>query len=91
MLFRSLTTGVWVGAEERSVRFRSTRLGQGSHTALPIWAYYMRKVYNDPSLHISQGDFPKPNVPNADLDFNCWGNDSSDDEDDFDVEFIDEF
>lgn len=86
-----LTTGVWVGAEERSVRFRSTRLGQGSHTALPIWAYYMRKVYNDPSLHISQGDFPKPNVPNADLDFNCWGNDSSDDEDDFDVEFIDEF
>ena len=33
-----LTTGVWVGAEDRSVHFRSTKLGQGSHTALPIWA-----------------------------------------------------
>ena len=37
-----LTTGVWVGAEDRSVHFRSTELGQGSHTALPIWALPFR-------------------------------------------------
>ena len=82
-----LTTGVWVGAEDRSVHFRSTKLGQGSHTALPIWAYYMRKVYNDKSLNISQGDFPKPNAPGVDLDFNCWqsGNDEES------IEYIDEF
>ena len=81
-----LTTGVWVGAEDRSVHFRSTDLGQGSHTALPIWAYYMRKVNNDPNLHVSKGDFPKPNLPNVDLNFDCSTYD-----DDEGVEFIDEF
>jgi len=81
-----LTTGVWVGAEDRSVHFRSTRLGQGSHTALPIWAMYMKKVYADKSLNISQGNFPKPNTPGVDLDFNCWQYD--DEERD---EYIDEF
>ena len=66
-----LTTGVWVGADDRSVHFRSTQLGQGSHTALPIWALYMKKVYADTRLHISQGDFAKPNIPNVDLNFDC--------------------
>ena len=45
-----LSTGVWVGAEDRSVHFRSTKLGQGSHTALPIWAIYKKKVYADKNL-----------------------------------------
>ena len=81
-----LTTGVWVGAEDRSVHFRSTRLGQGSHTALPIWAMYMKKVYNDSDLNISKGDFPKPYAPGVDLDFNCWQS-----EGDESIEYIDEF
>ena len=81
-----LTTGVWVGADDRSVHFRSTRLGQGSHTALPIWALYMKKVYNDKSLNISKDDFPKPYLPGVDLDFNCWQSE----EDEVD-EYIDEF
>lgn len=81
-----LTTGVWVGAEDRSVHFRSTQLGQGSHTALPIWALYMKKVYADKSLSISKGDFPKPNLPGVDLNFDCdrYDNDEG-------VEFIDDF
>lgn len=81
-----LTTGVWVGAEDRSVHFRSTQLGQGSHTALPIWAIYMRKVYNDKSLNISQGDFKKPTIPGVDLNFDCdrYENNEA-------IEFIDEF
>jgi len=33
-----LTTGVWVGAEDRSVHFRTITLGQGANMALPIWA-----------------------------------------------------
>ena len=66
-----LTTGVWVGAEDRSVHFRSTQLGQGSHTALPIWALFMKKVYADKSLNISKGDFTKPNIPGVDLNFDC--------------------
>ncbi len=81
-----LTTGVWVGAEDRSVHFRSTKLGQGSHTALPIWAMYMKKVYADKNLNISKGDFTKPNIPGVDLNFDCdrYDNDEG-------VEYIDEF
>ena len=55
-----LVTGVWVGAEDRSVRFRSLQLGMGTNMALPIWGYYMNKVYADSTINISQGDFPKP-------------------------------
>ena len=65
-----LTTGVWTGAEDRSVHFRSISLGQGSNMALPIWALYMQKVYADPTLHISKGDFPKP-LANVDMEFDC--------------------
>ena len=81
-----LTTGVWVGAEDRSVHFRSTKLGQGSHTALPIWAMYMKKVYADKSLNISKGDFAKPYAPGIDLNFDC---NRYDDEES--IESIDEF
>lgn len=65
-----LTTGVWVGAEDRSVHFRTISLGQGANMALPIWALYMRKVYDDPSLHISQGDFSKP-LTDVSIEFDC--------------------
>jgi len=39
--------GAWVGAEQPVVRFRSTRLGQGAATALPICGVFLRKVYED--------------------------------------------
>ena len=66
-----LTTGVWVGAEDRSVHFRTIRLGQGANMALPIWALYMQKIYNDHSLGISPSDdFPKP-LKNIDIEFDC--------------------
>lgn len=55
-----LVTGVWVGAEDRAVRFRSLQLGMGTNMALPMWGYYMKKVYADSTLNISQGDFPRP-------------------------------
>ncbi len=58
-----LTTGVWVGAEDRSVHFRTISLGQGANMALPIWALYMQQVLADPSLNISKGDFEKPLQP----------------------------
>ncbi len=65
-----LTTGVWVGAEDRSVHFRTITLGQGANMALPIWAMYMQQVYADPTLGISQGDFQKP-LGNVDIEFDC--------------------
>jgi len=58
-----LVTGVWVGCEDRSAHFRTIHLGQGANMALPIWALYMRKVYDDPELHIPMGDFTKPAKP----------------------------
>lgn len=58
-----LVTGVWVGGEDRSIRFRSISLGQGANMALPIWALYMKKVYEDKELNISTSDFEAPLLP----------------------------
>ncbi|SEM98049.1 penicillin-binding protein 1A [bacterium A37T11] len=55
-----LVTGVWTGAEDRSISFASTAQGQGAHAALPVFAYYMQKIYKDKSLNYSQGDFELP-------------------------------
>ena len=56
----NLVTGVWVGAEDRAVRFRSMNYGQGARMALPIYGYYMEKVYKDPDIGLSTRDFPIP-------------------------------
>lgn len=45
-----LVSGVWVGGEERDIHFDSMAMGQGATMALPIWAYFMQKVYKDPYL-----------------------------------------
>ncbi len=58
-----LVAGVWVGAEDRGARFRELSLGQGANTALPIWAKFMQKVYDDEELEISKEDFEKPMRP----------------------------
>lgn len=58
-----LVTGVWVGADERAIRFATTDMGQGANTALPIWGYYMQKVHGDSTIKISSGDFEKPEKP----------------------------
>lgn len=66
-----LVTGVWVGGDDRTIRFRSMSLGQGANTALPIFGIYMQKIYADPNLKVSQGDFELPQGMNADF-MNCW-------------------
>ncbi|MBK7856142.1 MAG: transglycosylase domain-containing protein [Bacteroidetes bacterium] len=55
-----LVTGVWTGCEDRSVHFRTTQLGQGANTALPIWALYMKNVWADKELKYSQQNFDAP-------------------------------
>lgn len=57
-----LVSGAWVGCEDRQVHFRSTALGQGGHMAMPIFAYFMKEVYADRSLVISQGEFKRPDI-----------------------------
>jgi len=81
-----LVSGVWVGCEDRSAHFRTLTLGQGANMALPVWALYMKKIYADSTLDISQGDFEKTLKP---LPFNldCESfNRSKEDFDDFDEE-----
>lgn len=57
----NLTTGVWVGWEDRATHFRGTGEGQGAKMALPIWAIFMKKVWADKTLQISPDDkFIKP-------------------------------
>ncbi|HNO03775.1 MAG TPA: transglycosylase domain-containing protein [Flavobacteriales bacterium] len=65
-----LVTGVWTGAEDRSVRFSRTALGQGANMALPIYGYFMNKVYADPSITISTGDFVRPSELTG-VDLSC--------------------
>lgn len=69
-----LTTGIWVGGELRGIRFRSISLGQGASMALPVWAHYMKRVYEDPSLGIRKDDFERPAGP-LNYELNCTGGD----------------
>jgi penicillin-binding protein 1A len=65
-----LTTGIWTGCEDRSAHFRTLTLGQGANMALPIWALYMKKVYNDPTLGYTKNDFEKP-IHGMNVEFDC--------------------
>jgi putative penicillin-binding protein 1A len=49
-----LVSGCWVGGEDRDIHFDSMSMGQGATMALPIWAYFMQKVYADKQLGYSQ-------------------------------------
>lgn len=55
-----LVTGVWVGADDMQIHFRSYPWGQGARMALPIYGYYMQQVYADDNINISKGDFEAP-------------------------------
>lgn len=59
-----LVTGVWTGCENRDFHFRTTRMGEGSNSALPIFALYLKKVYANPALGIKKNvDFDLPKTP----------------------------
>lgn len=66
----NLVTGIWVGGEERAIRFRTMTWGQGGRMALPIFGYYMQKAYANPKLRLTEGDFVKPEHYNE-SEFNC--------------------
>ena len=54
-----LVAGAWVGGEGRSIHLSSG--GEGSRIALPIFANFMKKVYGDSKLGITEKDqFPIP-------------------------------
>jgi penicillin-binding protein 1A len=59
---KDLVTGVWVGNDERSIHFRTSATGEGSHTALPIFGMFMEKLYHDNKSGYTYAPFPKPTV-----------------------------
>ncbi len=65
----NLVTGVWVGGEERSIHFRTTKYGQGAAMALPIWGIYMKSCYADKDLNISKEAFEEP--ANLSINVDC--------------------
>ncbi|WP_269686230.1 penicillin-binding protein 1A [Flavobacterium lacustre] len=66
----NLVTGVWVGCEDRSARFKSITYGQGATAALPVWGYFMKLCYADPALHVSKGQFDRP--ANLSIKVDCY-------------------
>ncbi len=65
-----LVNGSWTGAELRSIHFEDLQSGQGASMALPIWGYYMRKVYADRSLPYRDNiEFERP--VNFSVNVNC--------------------
>lgn len=58
-----LVSGCWAGFEDRAIHFENMEWGQGASEALPVWAEYMLRAYDDKSLHINKGDFDKPDKP----------------------------
>jgi len=67
-LVPNLSTGVWVGAEDRAVHFTDLGRGQGASMALPIWALYMQSAYADEDLNISTDEFEKPKDLSVNVD-----------------------
>ena len=66
----NLAAGIWVGNEDRAAHFRSTHMGQGATTALPIWGIFMKKCYADSDLDVSREPFEKPE--NLSIKVDCW-------------------
>jgi penicillin-binding protein 1A len=74
-----LVAGCWVGCEDRSVHFDYMTMGQGATMALPIYAEFMKRVYADKTLGITQQDVFEvppgmPPIPNCN-DVNAQGAD----------------
>ncbi len=55
-----LVTGISTAGLNKNIAFEYTSDGQGARMALPVYGYYMQKIYADPDLKISKGEFTKP-------------------------------
>lgn len=64
-----LLAGGWVGNDDRMIHFNtSSKNGEGGRAAMPIWAYFMKKVAADPNCGLdTQLPFPKPDALQNDI------------------------
>ena len=57
----TLVNACWVGGDDRDIHFESMSMGQGATMALPIFALYMQKLYQDKHLgYIENAVFDLP-------------------------------
>lgn len=73
---QNLVAGLWVGGDNRSIRFRTIALGQGAVLALPVWGIFMNKVYDSDAmkeLGYTRQAFEKPERMEVELDCNRMG------------------
>jgi penicillin-binding protein 1A len=68
----TLVSGVWVGGDDRDIHFDSMAMGQGATMALPVFAYFMQRVYKDKRLGYSEDA-----VFDVPADYNPCENDES--------------
>jgi penicillin-binding protein 1A len=69
-----LLAGAWVGCDDRFIRFNSD-IGQGSAAALPVWAYFFNKAFNDKTLGLDKNaQFSKPESLSNDIIFDYQHN-----------------
>ena len=66
-----LVGGAWVGAEHRSIHFQSGSMGQGSRTALPVFALFMEKVLADQQFTRYRAKFPSEPKEKISRDYKC--------------------
>jgi penicillin-binding protein 1A len=59
---KDFVTGVWVGADDNRIRFRTSETGEGARTALPVYGKYMDLNYSDKRLMLTKGKLPKARV-----------------------------
>ena len=65
----NLVGGVWSGWEDQAIHFETLGEGQGANMALPVFAIFLKKVYNDPQFGILEADeFERPTDFNWELD-----------------------
>lgn len=72
-----LLAGVWVGSDDRFIRFSSdSYVGQGAHAALPIWAYFYEKILQDRSLSgfDTASSFVRPELMANDINYDNFNN-----------------
>jgi len=64
-----LMAGGWVGADDRMIHFSTeSKNGEGGRAAMPIWAYFMKKVAADPNCGLdTKIAFAKPDVMTNDI------------------------
>lgn len=67
-----LVCGAWVGGEYRQIHFRSARLGQGAHTALPICGRFLASVLKNSDYQKYRARFVMPPGEDVNVDlFTC--------------------